>query len=201
MSSPWEKPRIHVRFNQKMDDLLTDEFIEYLDREYDGPTGFLESALRKEKKQKTTLDERIEKLDQKEEEVRSKKQRLIEKKRERQKQDKLDKKKRELRDLQKELQTISNEGLITREDAEEQILKSYRNRTRFSDMSDSEIKDELHGFEHMVEKRMDDQEHVRNLVDDIEELQDEIYELNGGDDLDWFVDPLQKVEVEEVETA
>lgn len=195
MSSPWEKPRIHVRFNQKMDDLLTDEFIEYLDREYDGPTGFLESALRKEKKQKTTLDERIEKLDQKEEEVRSKKQRLIEKKRERQKQDKLDKKKRELRDLQKELQTISNEGLITREDAEEQILKSYRNRTRFSDMSDSEIKDELHGFEHMVEKRMDDQEHVRNLVDDIEELQDEICELNGGDDLDWFVDPLQKVEV------
>jgi len=195
MSSPWEKPRIHVRFNQKMDDLLTDEFIEYLDREYDGPTGFLESALRKEKKQKTTLDERIEKLDQKEEEVRSKKQRLIEKKRERQKQDKLDKKKRELRDLQKELQTISNEGLITREDAEEQILKSYRNRTRFSDMSDSEIKDELHGFEHMVEKRMDDQEHVRNLVDDIEELQDEICELKGGDDLDWFVDPLQKVEV------
>ena len=194
MSSPWEKPRIHVRFNQKMDDLLTDEFIEYLDREYDGPTGFLESALRKEKKQKTTLDERIEKLDQKEEEVRSKKQRLIEKKRERQKQDKLDKKKRELRDLQKELQTISNEGLITREDAEEQILKSYRNRTRFSDMSDSEIKDELHGFEHMVEKRMDDQEHVRNLVDDIEELQDEICELKGGDDLDWFVDPLQKVE-------
>ena len=195
MSSPWEKPRIHVRFNQKMDDLLTDEFIEYLDREYDGPTGFLESALRKEKKQKTTLDERIEELDQKEDEVRSKKQRLIEKKRERQKQDKLDKKKRELRDLQKELQTISNEGLITREDAEEQILKSYRNRTRFSDMSDSEIKDELHGFEHIVEKRMDDQEHVRHLVDDIEELQDEICELNGGDDLDWFVDPLQKVEV------
>ena len=195
MSSPWEKPRIHVRFNQKMDDLLTDEFIEYLDREYDGPTGFLESALSKEKKQKTTLDERIEELDQKEDEVRSKKQRLIEKKRERQKQDKLDKKKRELRDLQKELQTISNEGLITREDAEEQILKSYRNRTRFSDMSDSEIKDELHGFEHMVEKRMDDQEHVRNLVDDIEELQDEICELKGGDDLDWFVDPLQKVEV------
>jgi len=195
MSSPWEKPRIHVRFNQKMDDLLTDEFIEYLDREYDGPTGFLESALSKEKKQKTTLDERIEELDQKEDEVRSKKQRLIEKKRERQKQDKLDKKKRDLRDLQKELQTISNDGLTTREDAEEEVLKSYRNRVKYSDMSDSEIKDDLHGFEHMVEDRMDDQEHVRNLVDDIEELQDEICELNGGDDLDWFVDPLQKVEV------
>jgi DNA repair exonuclease SbcCD ATPase subunit len=195
MSSPWEKPRIHVRFNQKMDDLLTDEFIEYLDREYDGPTVFLESALRKEKKQKTTLDERIEKLDQKEDEVRSKKQRLIEKKRERQKKDKLDKKKRELKDLQKELQTISNEGLTTREDAEEEVLKSYRNRVKYSDMSDPEIKDDLHGFERMVEDRMDDQEHVRNLVDDIEELQDEICELNGGDDLDWFVDPLQKVEV------
>jgi len=174
MSSPWEKPRIHVRFNQKMDDLLTDEFIEYLDREYDGPTVFLESALRKEKKQKTTLDERIEKLDQKEDEVRSKKQRLIEKKRERQKKDKLDKKKRELKDLQKELQTISNEGLTTREDAEEEVLKSYRNRVKYSDMSDPEIKDDLHGFERMVEDRMDDQEHVRNLVDDIEELQDEI---------------------------
>jgi len=195
MSSPWEKPRIHVRFNQKMDDLLTDEFIEYLDREYDGPTVFLESALRKEKKQKTTLDERIEKLDQKEDEVRSKKQRLIEKKRERQKKDKLDKKKRELKELQKELQTISNEGLTTREDAEEEVLKSYRNRVKYSDMSDPEIKDDLHGFERMVEDRMDDQEHVRNLVDDIEELQDEICELNGGDDLDWFVDPLQKVEV------
>lgn len=194
MSSPWEKPRIHIRFNQKMDDLLTDEFIEYLDREYDGPTGFLESALSKEKKQKTTLDERIEELDQKEDEVRSKKQRLIEKKRERQKKDKLDKKKRELRDFQKELQTISNKGLTTREDAEQQVLKAYRNRAKYSNMSDSEIKDRI-DFEHMVEKRMDDQEHVRNLVDDIEELQDEICELNGGDDLDWFVDPLQKVEV------
>lgn len=194
MSSPWEKPRIHIRFNQKMDDLLTDEFIEYLDREYDGPTGFLESALSKEKKQKTTLDERIEELDKKEDEVRSKKQRLIEKKRERQKQDKLDKKKRELRDLQKELQTISNDGLTTREDAEEQILNTYRNRAKYSDMSDSEIKDRI-DFEHMVEKRMDDHERVQNLVDEVEELQDEIVELNGGDDLDWFVDPLQKVEV------
>lgn len=194
MSSPWEKPRIHIRFNQKMDDLLTDEFIEYLDREYDGPTGFLESALSKEKKQKTTLDERIEELDKKEDEVRSKKQRLIEKKRERQKQDKLDKKKRELRDLQKELQTISNDGLTTREDAEEQILNTYRNRAKYSDMSDSEIEDRI-DFEHMVEKRMDDHERVQNLVDEVEELQDEIVELNGGDDLDWFVDPLQKVEV------
>lgn len=194
MSSPWEKPRIHIRFNQKMDDLLTDEFIEYLDREYDGPTGFLESALSKEKKQKTTLDERIEELDKKEDEVRSKKQRLIEKKRERQKQDKLDKKKRELRDLQKELQTISNDGLTTREDAEEQILNTYRNRAKYSDMSDSEIKDRI-DFEHMVEKRMDDHERVQNLVDEVEELQDEIVELNGGDNLDWFVDPLQKVEV------
>jgi DNA repair exonuclease SbcCD ATPase subunit len=197
MTSPWNKERIGIRFNQKMQDLLTEEFVEYLDDQYDGPTDFLEEALRREKKEKPSLEERIERLDEKESEIKSKKQELLEKRRERQKENELEQKKRKLQDLQKELQRISRDGLTSREEARQQILEKYRGMERYSGLSDDEIIEkinEVRDFEQLVDEKSVEEGRVQELVKEIEELQETVADLNGGE-YDWFIDPKQKVEV------
>lgn len=193
MTSPWNKDRIGIRFNQAMEDLLTDDFVEYLEAEYNGPTEFLETALRREKNQKPSLEERIEELDNQLQEKKQKKQRLIQKRRQRQKQDELERKKRKLQDLQKEVERISREGLTSRTEAEEQVLSKYRTRSRFEGMSDDEIQEEIE-FERQVQNLMTDESRVQELVQEIQRLQDEVAELNGGPE-DWFIDPEDKLEV------
>lgn len=194
-TSPWRKERIGIRFNKKMDQLLTEEFIEYLQEQYGGPTPFFEEALRREKKQKPSLDERIEELDQDISEKKEKKKALLRKKKQRKKKDELDKKKNKLRDLQAEVNRLSHEGLTTREEAEQKVLETYRNRSSYSDMTDEEIKQEI-AFERQVNKKVTDNEQVKNLVEEVESLQEEIKELSDQS-YDWFINPRDKLEVSE----
>lgn len=192
--STWKNQRWGIRKNQQIDDLLDEEFIDYLEREFDGPTDFFEKALRREKKQSKSLSQKIEEKEEKLEGLYEELQELKDKQEEQEQEKKLRRKKDELRELQKEYKRVKRSGLTSREDAEEKVLSGYRNRVGYQDLSDEEIKEEI-DFDRLVEKKLVDSEEISELAERISSLQSDIQELNGGERYDWWIMP----EEEEVE--
>lgn len=159
-----------------------DEILDHLKRNYDGPSDFFKQKLKEEKA--LNVEERIQKL---ESEVWDKKEdldKLRQIKNEREKQDKLRDKKELLKEKQKKLREASDKANLTKEDAEQEALNQLRNHSRFSDMSEEELR-ELPAFERKVDSLLGID--LDQLVEDVQRLQEQVADLNGGRE-EWFMD-------------
>jgi len=169
-----------------------DEILDHLQGNYDGPSEFVREKL----EQETALDieERIKRAESKEKEAKEKRKRLERIKREREEQSALRDKKELLQEKQDKLQQVRGRDKtedVVREEVEDKVLRSKP--PRFSDEEYLEKKSAR--IDRMVEQELESGSDVDELVEDIERLQGEIRDLNGGEDLDCFLD--LEVEVRE----
>jgi len=163
-----------------------DEIIEHLKRNYDGPSDFIKQKLIEE--ETLSIDEKIQKLEDDVEEKKEDLQKFKTIKREREQQDKLRDKKELLKQKQSKLEEIRDEGV---DSFHEIMMYEIKQREkRGYDCSDPELaRTVLNRAERKFEKQPD----VDELVEEVERLQRQVKELNGGRE-DWFLD-LQSVEV------
>jgi len=157
---------------------------------YDGPSEFVREKLEKE----TALDieERIKRAESKEKEAKEKRKRLERIKREREEQSALRDKKELLQEKQDKLRELADKDPISREDAERQALQQLNQRSTFEKMGDEEVK-ETRAFDKKVDSLTADQ-NKDELVEDVQRLQKQVADLNGGPE-DYFMD-LQQSDME-----
>jgi DNA repair exonuclease SbcCD ATPase subunit len=169
-----------------------DEILDHLQGNYDGPSEFVREKL--EQETALDIDERIKRAESKEKEAKEKRERLERIKREREEQSQLRDKKELLQEKQDRLQKIQScdktEDAV-REEVKDKILENKP--PRFSDKEYLEKTSDR--IERMIEQRLESGSDVDKLVKDVERLQSEIRGLNGGEDLDCFLD-LRTEEVE-----
>ena len=178
-----------------------DEILDHLKAEYNGPSDFTQQALMDE--QAMSLEERIERKQQDIEEQKNELQQLKQIHREREQQDKLRDKKELLKEKQRKLRKIQRRGNVTEEDALCNAATQVWNtcvekagKPKNSDVSARDLfsKDRYQRrVQHFKQKQLESSEDVDQLVEDVQRLQGQVAELNGGRE-DWFLD-LQGVEV------
>lgn len=171
---------------------IRDEKLDHLQRNYDGPSDFLKKKLKEE--QALNLEERIQKLESEINNKQSDLEKLQQIKNEREQQDKLRDKKELLKQKQEKLREARKKGNLTREQAKEKALKQLKGKRVFKDMSEEDVK-QTNAFEKTVESIVGVD--VDSLVEDVERLQSQVKELNGGRE-DWFMD-LNQEQMEEVQ--
>ena len=159
------------------------EIQDHLDENYENRSEFLREALKDE--QALSLEERIRRLEEEREETDKQIEQLKRIKQEREQQDKLRDKRELLKEKQKKLREAQESDSLTREEAEEQVFDELEPRSTFSDMSRSEIRD-TRAFQKKVEELCSEVD-IDELVEDINRLQQQVAELNGGEE-DYFMD-------------
>jgi DNA anti-recombination protein RmuC len=162
-----------------------DEILDHLQDNYDGPSDFVKRKLMEEAA--LDIEERIKRAESKEQEAKEKRKRLERIKREREEQSQLRDKKELLQEKQKKLRKLRDRDSKTEEEIREEVRERCEEKVRSSSQIDSV--DELNiGVDERVRRRLEKQPDFDELVEDVQRLQDEIQELNGGDELDCFMD-------------
>jgi len=175
-----------------------DEILDHLQEKYDGPSDFLKQKLMEEKA--LSIDERIERKEQKQQEVENDLERLKRIKNEREQQSQLRDKRELLKEKQEKLREIADSGSKSFEavcrDAMEKSLKRKPNHLTEKEYLCNDYRKKKIGarIESALEKEND--RDVDELVSDVQRLQREIEELNGGPE-GYFMS-LEKVEGEEI---
>jgi len=176
-----------------------DEILDHLKKNYDGPSDFVQQSLENERA--LSIEERIMRLEQDRKEIEQDLQKLKQIKSEREQMDKLRDKKELLKEKQKKLREISNEGVKSEEEVRQEVVEEIREKAQQSykidNVEEYMSKDRVQSrIQRRVESRLDSTVEVDELVQDIERLQSQIAELNGGRE-DWFMDlSQQETEVE-----
>lgn len=168
-----------IYLNEEMKERVK-QIQDHLEDNYEGKGDFLQAKL--EQEQPLSLEDRIEKARKKREEFEEKEQRLKQIKRERSQQDKLRDKRELLKEKQKQLRKIQESGL----NSEAQLLKeqALARVNRGYDIRDEEIQEYIRdSVDRALEKRPD----LDELVEDVQRLQRQVAELNGGEE-DYFMD-------------
>jgi len=188
--SKWEGGGEKVYFNKEIIEVVNRKK-EHLIQNYDGPTDFFQSKL--EQEETLSPEEKLEQIEEKEEEIKSEKQRLKEKIRERERDQKLSELEDKLRDKQDRLDSLLEGDFVSREEAEEKALNKLSDRSgAWSDMTESEIRD-TRAFEKHVDELVCTEDDVEQLKKEVDRLQRNVAELNGGRE-DWFLE-LDSMEV------
>jgi hypothetical protein len=169
-----------------------DEILDHLEGNYDGPSDFLKQKLMEEAA--LSIDERIERKQSKLEDEKQDLQRLKRIKREREEQSQLRDKRELLEQKQKRLQEMDDE-VMSAHDAYMAVFDKFEDKSNY-DMKDHEfVKAKWDRICRMAESKVEETPDVEQLVKDVQRLQREISELNGGDDLDCFIDVEKTEEV------
>jgi chromosome segregation ATPase len=172
-----------------------DELIDHLKKNYDGPSDYLKQKLMEEKA--LSIEERIEKKKKLKEDAESDIERLQRIKKERETQDKLRDKRELLKEKQKKLRDIAETGKKSREEIRDQVLEKMREKAesspKISDVGEWINSDSTQRrIDRRVDSRLESEARVDGLVEDVQRLQKQVKELNGGEE-DYFMD-LEKVE-------
>jgi len=167
------------------------EIQDHLDDNYDGKSDFVQNKLQEEKP--VSLEERIKKAKEKKQREEERLEKLKQVKKEREDQQTLKDKKELLRKKQEQFDDLENfepfsEQKIIHETARN-IKKSVNNSGE--SLHESEIAQDQ--ISKRIGKKLDQRTDPSQLVREIERLQEEVSDLNGGRE-DWFLD-VQSVEV------
>lgn len=169
-----------------------DEILDHLQRNYDGPSDFIKQKLLEE--DALSLEEKIQKFESEVEEKKEDLEKLKRIKREREEQDRLRDKKELLRDKQEKLRKISRRETQSREEIRESVEEKILSR-KPDHLSDQEyLSKKSDRIDRIVEHRLTESPDVDSLVEDVQRLQRQVEELNGGRE-SWFME-LERVEGE-----
>jgi len=171
------------------------EIQDHLEENYESRSDFLRKKLKNEKA--LSIDERIERVKQEKREQEDKLERLKQIRREREQQDKLRDKRDLLKQKQEKLRKIQHQNKSEskiRKQVKQKILKDKR--ARFSE--DEWLEKKSDKIDRLVESRLEslEDQDVDELVEDVQRLQEQVAELNGGEE-DYFMD-LEQTEVKAV---
>lgn len=171
---------------------IRDEKIDHLKRKYDGPSDFIKQKLKEE--EVLSIEEKIQKFESEINEKKEDLEKLKQIKREREQQDKLRDKKELLKEKQKKLRKVQRESGLSREEIEQNLREEWEeNRVPSHIDVDEYIQNNKEMFERRVENRLEKTEDVDELVEDVQRLQEQVADLNGGRE-EWFMN-LESVEV------
>lgn len=185
------KQSYHLSMNKEARDRMR-EIQDHLEENYNGIAHFVRQKLYEEKPLK--LDERINRKKKALENNKDELERLKRIKREREEQSQLRDKKELLKEKQKQLRKVQKRESSTRDEVRAQVeSKILSNKPpRFSDEEYLNKKEDR--IERLVDSRLEKgPKNVDKLVEDVQRLQREVADLNGGQE-SWFMD-LQSVEV------
>lgn len=160
---------------------------DHLEDNYEGKGDFLQAKL--EQEQPLSLEDRIEKARKKREEFEEKEQRLKQIKRERSQQDKLRDKRELLKEKQKKLEEVQESGV--KSEADLLRREAFARVNRGYSIENHEIQEYIRNA---VDSKLESRPDVNELVEDVQRLQRQVAELNGGEE-NYFMD-LEAVEVE-----
>jgi len=160
-----------------------DEIIDHLRDNYEGPSHYLREKLREENA--LDVEQQIERTESEMRELEEKLQRLQRIKEERDQQQTLRDKKELLKSKQEKLRELRSNQELSEEQVEEEIIEDLRGRSALPD-SEEKIR-KTRAFSKLKEKRFGGSS-LDELVSDVERLQSEIEELNGGEELDCFLE-------------
>jgi len=180
---------------------IRDEKLDHLKRKYDGPTDFVKQKLKEE--EVLSLEQKIDKVQSEIENKQKDLDKFKQIKRQREQQDKLRDKKELLKQKQKQLKQVQRRGGLTEKDAlanaAHQVwnkCSSKASKPRNSDLTvvDLFTKDRYQRrVYHVKDKQLEGTEKIDELVEDVERLQNQVAELNGGPE-DCFME-LESMEV------
>lgn len=176
--------RWNIYLNQNAQD-RRDKIIEYLRKNYDGPSDFVKQKLHEE--DALTLDQKIKKFEQEIAEKEEKLKKFKQVKKEREQQDRLRDKKELLRDKQNRLREISKNKSKSEDVIREEVKQKLLNDKPASISKDEYLEGKSEIIDARVNHRMSSSLNIDELVEQVERLQEEIKELNGGSE-DWFME-------------
>jgi len=181
------KQSYHLSLNREARERMR-EIQDHLEENYDGIAHFVRQKLHEE--QALSIEERMNRKRQELNEVQQDLEKLQRIHREREEQDKLRDKKELLKEKQKKLREVQKKGLLSEEEIREEEIEK---RSKYNPRENPEV---MEVVDRQVEKRLKNRPDVDELVEDVERLQRQVAELNGGRE-SWFMS-LDR-EAEEVE--
>jgi len=165
-----------------------EEILDHLDEHYEGPSDYVQQKLMQE--DALSIEERIQRNKQKKQEFDEKIERLKRIKQEREQSKKLKDKKELLKSKQEKYEKIMDEGLRSEEEIRQE--KKRKRKERGHDLDDPEIQEYI---DRSVQRELEKQPDVNELIKDIKRLQSEVEELESQKD--WFIEE-GKLEVAQV---
>lgn len=160
-----------------------DEIIDHLRDNYEGPSHYLREKLVEENA--LDVEQQIERTESEMRELEEKLKRLRQIKEERDQQQTLRDKKELLQQKQDKLRDLRENAELSEEQVEQEIIENLKGRSALPD-SEEEIR-ETRAFSKLKEKRFGG-ENLDKLLSDVQRLQEEVRELNGGEELDCFLE-------------
>ena len=166
------------------------EILDHLEEKYDGPSDFVQQKIQEE--QALSIEERIQRKKQEKQEAESDLERLKRIKQEREQQDKLRDKRELLKEKQKKLREVADSGEKSRDEIREEVVEEMRKKAegspKIDDVEEYVDRDNVQRrIDRRVDSRFSSSEDVDELVEDINRLQKQVAELNGGEE-DYFMD-------------
>jgi len=160
------------------------EIKQHIEENYGGISSFVQAKIQEE--QPLSIEQKIQQAKQEEREAAERRKQLEQIHNERQEQSALRDKRELLEQKQEKLQELDGAPSkdVVRSRVEDEMLE--RKPSRFSD--EEYLEKKKRQIDRRVESRLDEMPDVEQLVEDIQRLQDEICDLNGGEDLDCFMD-------------
>jgi hypothetical protein len=166
------------------------EIQDHLEENYESRSDFLRDKLKQEKAM--DIDERISRAEQEMKQYQDKLERLKQIKREREQQDKLRDKRDLLKQKQQKLQEYSGKTQMSKEDIRNQVEQELREKFDEADRVD-DVEEKMQEeytqrkINARVESRHEESVNVDQLIEDVQRLQRQVADLNGGEE-DYFMD-------------
>ena len=177
------------------------EIQDHLNKNYDSRSDFLKQKLLQEKP--LSLEERINRKQQSLSEEQVESERLKRIKREREEQSQLRDKKELLKEKQKKLRKVQRDGYGSEEDAwYKAASRAWKRCKKSAEHAKTDHESAVEAFEEKnmtgkvqawKDRELENKVDVDQLVEDVQRLQEQVAELNGGRE-EWFLD-LESVEV------
>jgi len=166
------------------------EIQDHLEANYNGKSDFVQQALQDE--QALSIEERIRRLEEEREETDKQIEQLKRIKQEREQQDKLRDKRELLKEKQKKLREIADKDEKSRSEVRKEVVEEMREKAegspKIDDVDEYLEKDSIQRkIDRRVDSRFSSSEDKDELVEDINRLQKQVAELNGGEE-DYFMD-------------
>jgi|APHM01.1.fsa_nt_gi hypothetical protein len=172
-----------VYLNQETRDELR-EIMPHLEENYNGPSDFVQQKIHEE--QPLSIEEQIDRAEQDKNDAETRLKRLRSIKRERESKEKLESLRTELRSKQHKLREARESSSMSEAEAlHAACQRELSNKPARFDKS-SYLEKKARRVSRRAEKLTGDGRDVGSLKREVEELQEQVAELNGGRE-DWFI--------------
>jgi len=161
-----------------------DEIIDHLEENYDGPSDFATQAL--EDEDALSPQQKLERIQKDKKEIERKEKKLKQVIEDRERQQKLRDKREALKKKQQRLRKIS-QGANSEEEIRKQMIEKEKER-KVAHLTEEEwLEKRSDHIEKKVQNRLEEDVDIDSLVQEVQELQEEVSELNGGEE-DFFME-------------